>query len=94
MILLQESRTDSTASYVVYAPIDMVCANEVLGGGDASYVPLLPSGFAILPDGPTGGGQRKGMAAQADTGGSLLTVALQVIKFTSNNRNLGGNLHF
>ncbi|XP_020552078.1 homeobox-leucine zipper protein ROC1-like isoform X1 [Sesamum indicum] len=75
---LLESRTDPTASYVVYAPIDMVCLNAILGGGDPSSIPLLPSGFAILPDGPTGS-QGRGMAAEADSGGSLLTVALQVL---------------
>ncbi|KAK4386060.1 Homeobox-leucine zipper protein PROTODERMAL FACTOR 2 [Sesamum angolense] len=75
---LVESRTDPTASYVVYTPVDMVSVNAVLGGGDPNSVPLLPSGFAILPDGPTGG-QGRGLAAEADSGGSLLTVALQVL---------------
>ncbi|KAL0406080.1 UNVERIFIED_CONTAM: Homeobox-leucine zipper protein HDG2 [Sesamum latifolium] len=75
---LLESRTDPTASYVVYAPVDMVSVNAVLGGADPSSIPLLPSGFAILPDGPTGS-QARGMAAEADSGGSLLTVALQVL---------------
>lgn len=74
--MLQESRKDPTASYVVYAPIDVVCADMILGGGDPSCVALLPSGFAILPDGPTRGGRT---TTQGETGGSLLTVALQVI---------------
>ncbi|GFP78795.1 homeobox-leucine zipper protein hdg2 [Phtheirospermum japonicum] len=78
--MLQESRTDPTASYIVYAPIDMASVNVVLGGGDPSLVPLLPSGFAILPDGPTGG-QGRGIGAQANSGGSLLTIALQVFLF-------------
>ncbi|XP_012850835.1 PREDICTED: homeobox-leucine zipper protein ROC2-like [Erythranthe guttata] len=77
MILLQESRTDQTASYVVYAPMDPVYVSATIGGGDPNHVPLLPSGFAILPDGPTGG-QGRGTAAQVDSGGSLLTVAHQV----------------
>ncbi|KAI3465730.1 hypothetical protein Pfo_022393 [Paulownia fortunei] len=87
MIMLQESRTDPTASYVVYAPIEMVSVNAILGGGDPTYVPLLPSGFAILPDGPTGG-QGRGMAAQADSGGSLLTVALQILVDSTPNAKL------
>ncbi|KAK6133349.1 hypothetical protein DH2020_032920 [Rehmannia glutinosa] len=56
--ILQESCTDSTGSYVIYAPVDIIAMNVVLSGGDPDYVALLPSGFAILPDGPdhqTGG---------------------------------------
>ncbi|KAH6775339.1 protodermal factor 2 [Perilla frutescens var. hirtella] len=87
-IILQESRKDPTASYVVYAPIDVVCANMILGGGDPSHVPLLPSGFAILPDGPTRGGHGRGMATQVETGGSLLTVALQVLVDSAPETNL------
>ncbi|EYU26146.1 hypothetical protein ABFS82_08G107300 [Erythranthe guttata] len=84
MILLQESRTDQTASYVVYAPMDPVYVSATIGGGDPNHVPLLPSGFAILPDGPTGG-QGRGTAAQVDSGGSLLTVAHQILVDSSPN---------
>ena len=70
MLILQESCTDPTASFVIYAPVDIVAMNIVLNGGDPDYVALLPSGFAILPDGnATGGGE----------GGSLLTVAFQIL---------------
>ncbi|KAL3631569.1 hypothetical protein CASFOL_024553 [Castilleja foliolosa] len=85
--MLQESRTDPTASYIVYAPIDMVSMNSVLGSGDPSLVPILPSGFAILPDGPTAGHAR-GIGAQPNSGGSLLTIALQVIVNTAPNAEL------
>ncbi|KAL8511006.1 hypothetical protein ACS0TY_017726 [Phlomoides rotata] len=88
MIMLQESRSDPTASYIVYAPIHEGCANAVLGGDDPSHVPLLPSGFAILPDGPIGRGLGTGMAHQADTGGSLLTIALQVLVDSTPNASL------
>lgn len=77
MLILQESSTDSTGSYVIYAPVDIVAMNVVLSGGDPDYVALLPSGFAILPDGPpnvNGGG-----GAEVGTGGSLLTVAFQIL---------------
>ncbi|KAI9123790.1 hypothetical protein K1719_005090 [Acacia pycnantha] len=53
MVILQESCTDATGAYVIYAPVDIVAMNNVLGGGDPDYVALLPSGFAILPDGPS-----------------------------------------
>ncbi|GAB4859453.1 Homeobox-leucine zipper protein roc2 [Ancistrocladus abbreviatus] len=74
MLILQESCTDSTASFVIYAPVDVVAMNVVLSGGDPDYVALLPSGFAILPDGPS-------IAGVGDVGssGSLLTVAFQIL---------------
>ncbi|XP_058755033.1 homeobox-leucine zipper protein HDG2-like [Vicia villosa] len=53
MLILQESCTDTTRSFVIYAPVDIVAMNVVLNGGDPDYVALLPSGFAILPDGTT-----------------------------------------
>ncbi|KAJ7948163.1 Homeobox leucine zipper protein [Quillaja saponaria] len=74
MLILQESCTDLTGSFVIYAPVDIVAMNVVLNGGDPEYVALLPSGFAILSDGtssssPHGDGN----------GGSLLTVAFQIL---------------
>ena len=77
MLILQESCTDASGSYVIYAPVDVVAMNVVLNGGDPDYVALLPSGFAILPDGPAGSNM------QGDGGvgscGSLLTVAFQIL---------------
>lgn len=78
MLILQESFTDPTASFVVYAPVDIMSMNVVINGGDPDYVALLPSGFAILPDGPPilmQDGEGGGGAA----GGSLLTVAFQIL---------------
>ncbi|KAF7805806.1 homeobox-leucine zipper protein HDG2 isoform X1 [Senna tora] len=72
MLILQESCTDSTGSFVIYAPVDIVAMNVVLNGGDPDYVALLPSGFAILPDGST-------PHAETAHGGSLLTVAFQIL---------------
>ncbi|PNY09934.1 homeobox-leucine zipper protein HDG2-like [Trifolium pratense] len=78
MLILQESLTDSTGSFVIYAPVDIVAMNVVLNGGDPDYVALLPSGFAILPDGNAiGNGENGGQAAGG--GGSLLTVAFQIL---------------
>lgn len=72
MMIVQETSTDPTASFVIYAPVDTAAIEAVLNaGGDPDYVALLPSGFAILPDGmgqPGGNG-----------GGSLLTVAFQML---------------
>ncbi|KAA8520009.1 hypothetical protein F0562_014299 [Nyssa sinensis] len=76
MLILQESCTDATGSYVIYAPVDIVAMNVVLSGGDPDYVALLPSGFAILPDGP---GHHGGGILEVGSGGSLLTVAFQIL---------------
>ncbi|CAM8905708.1 unnamed protein product [Rhodiola kirilowii] len=82
MLILQESSTDATGSYVIYAPVDIVAMNVVLNGGDPDYVALLPSGFAILPD--NGSSYQVNNNAQHGTidvgsGGSLLTVAFQIL---------------
>ncbi|KAK3445943.1 hypothetical protein EUGRSUZ_A01715 [Eucalyptus grandis] len=78
MLILQESCTDSAGSFVIYAPVDIVAMNVVLNGGDPDYVALLPSGFAILPDGSAmqGGNDQQGVGSG---GGSLLTVAFQIL---------------
>ncbi|CAH1448326.1 unnamed protein product [Lactuca virosa] len=76
MLILQESSTDFTGSYVIYAPVDIGAMNIALNGGDPDYVALLPSGFAILPDGP---GHYEGGVLVGGTGGSLLTIAFQIL---------------
>ena len=58
---------------VVYAPVDFPAMQLVMGGGDSTYVALLPSGFAILPGGSSTGG------VGHKTSGSLLTVAFQIL---------------
>jgi len=72
MLILQETCTDASGSMVVYAPVDIPAMQLVMNGGDSTYVALLPSGFAILPDGPSATTGHK-------TGGSLLTVAFQIL---------------
>ncbi|CAL9069626.1 unnamed protein product [Musa banksii] len=71
MLILQETCTDASGSLVVYAPVDTPAMHLVMSGGDSAYVALLPSGFAILPDGGGGGAHK--------AGGSLLTVAFQIL---------------
>ncbi|KAE8661473.1 hypothetical protein F3Y22_tig00113725pilonHSYRG00450 [Hibiscus syriacus] len=74
MLILQESCTDATTSFVIYASVDIVAMNVVLNGGDPDYVALLPSGFSILPDGTFGVTD-----AVSGSGGSLLTVAFKIL---------------
>ncbi|KAJ7529433.1 hypothetical protein O6H91_15G050200 [Diphasiastrum complanatum] len=80
MLILQESSIDVSGSLVVYAPVDIPAMNIVMQGGDPGCVSLLPSGFAILPDGP----ERLTLQSESGidisrTGGSLLTVAFQIL---------------
>ncbi|EEE61524.1 hypothetical protein OsJ_15826 [Oryza sativa Japonica Group] len=72
MLILQETCADASGSMVVYAPVDIPAMHLVMSGGDSSCVALLPSGFAILPAGPSIGADHK-------MGGSLLTVAFQIL---------------
>ncbi|KAH9649330.1 homeobox-leucine zipper protein ROC8 [Citrus sinensis] len=87
MLMLQESCIDQLGSMVVYAPIDIPSMNLAISGDDSSNIPILPSGFVISRDGrqrdhyraststETGFGTGTGIG----TGGSLLTVAFQIL---------------
>uniref|UniRef100_A0A7N0U5N4 Uncharacterized protein n=1 Tax=Kalanchoe fedtschenkoi TaxID=63787 RepID=A0A7N0U5N4_KALFE len=72
MLILQETWTDAASSLIVYAPVDTPAIQSVLGGGDSTYVALLPSGFALYPD-----------PDPAQTGnpaaGCLLTAGFQIL---------------
>jgi homeobox-leucine zipper protein len=48
--ILQECCTDSTGSYIVYAPIDILTVQQLLSGVDPDAFILLVSGFSIQPD--------------------------------------------
>jgi homeobox-leucine zipper protein len=93
MLILQESCTDAFGSLVIYAPVDIPAMDLVMRGGDPAYVALLPSGFAILPDGPENrrtitaashgaGAQLTDSPRTMTGGGSLLTVAFQILVST------------
>ncbi|KAL6004516.1 Homeobox-leucine zipper protein ANTHOCYANINLESS 2 [Asimina triloba] len=83
MLILQETCTDASGSLVVYAPVDIPAMHVVMNGGDSAYVALLPSGFAIVPDGPGCRGSHSSnngsTQQQQRVGGSLLTVAFQIL---------------
>ncbi|KAK8981418.1 hypothetical protein V6N11_027840 [Hibiscus sabdariffa] len=85
MLMLQESCIDSSGSLVVYCPVDLPAINVAMSGEDPSYIPLLPSGFTISPDGhPDQGGDGASTSSSAhgsmgQSGGSLITVAFQIL---------------
>ncbi|XP_039123618.1 homeobox-leucine zipper protein ANTHOCYANINLESS 2-like [Dioscorea cayenensis subsp. rotundata] len=81
MLILQETCTDASGALVVYAPVDIPAMHVVMNGGDSAYVALLPSGFAIVPDGQgnvSNAATASGSPRIVD-GGSLLTVAFQIL---------------
>ncbi|RXH77162.1 hypothetical protein DVH24_023436 [Malus domestica] len=80
MLILQESCIDSSGSLVVYSPIDLPAINIAMSGEDSSYIPLLPSGFTISPDGRADQGDgASSSSCNANGSGSLVTVALQIL---------------
>lgn len=87
MLILQESCIDSSGSLVVYCPVDLPSINIAMSGEDPSYIPLVPSGFTISPDGQNDQGG-DGASTSSNTsrsnmglrsGGSLVTVAFQIL---------------
>lgn len=93
MLILQDCCTDKSCSLVIYAPVDVGAMGAVLNGGDPDIVLLLPSGFAILPDGHFSSSSHdhhlynsKVIAPSSSnnltppsSSGSLLTVAFQIL---------------
>ncbi|KAK7324662.1 hypothetical protein VNO77_28398 [Canavalia gladiata] len=68
---VQESCTNSTGSYVVYAPVDEFALAALARGCNPEKMIILPSGFAILP---------RRNKDDSGTEGSLLTVAFNIIE--------------
>lgn len=86
MLILQESCIDSSGSLVVYCPLDLPAINIAMSGEDPSYIPLLPSGFTISPDGRQDQGDTSASTSSINSasiggggGGSLVTVAFQIL---------------
>lgn len=84
MLILQESSSEPTSSFITYAPIDPASFSKLLDGGNPEELQFLPSGFTILPSVPPGDnnvggrGRSSGRRANAVVNGTLLTVAFQV----------------
>lgn len=92
ILILQESCTDESGSLLVYMPVDVSTFTRVLRGEDPSDFLLLPSGFAIMPDGPVenrsaalapaigdGGSGSNTASKKPSNSSSLLTVSFQTV---------------
>ncbi|KAL0562136.1 hypothetical protein IC582_002587 [Cucumis melo] len=78
--ILQDSLTNEYESTVVYAEVDMNSMKSVMAGFDSGNITTLPTGFSILPDGhPTRPLVISSSKEERETGGSLLTVASQIL---------------
>ncbi|XP_055807059.1 homeobox-leucine zipper protein MERISTEM L1-like [Solanum dulcamara] len=64
MFYLQESFSDSTGMYIIYAPVDGSAVQSIMEGKDSDGVDMLASGFAVLP---------------CTSEGSILTMAFQLM---------------
>jgi len=83
VLILQQACTDASCSMVVYAPVEEDSMRAVINSGDHASIFLLPSGFAVLPDG-RGRARHAPSSSSAvvgrdNTAGSLLTVACQAL---------------
>lgn len=67
-------------SYVVYAPTDVASMISAINGEDSSMLPVLPSGFVISADGEPNAALGAFNSSDIERlGGSLLTVAFQIL---------------
>ncbi|KAF8690757.1 hypothetical protein HU200_041142 [Digitaria exilis] len=82
-LILQEVCTDASFSMVVYAPVEVGPMCMVMNGGEHTAVFLLPSGFAVLPDGHGKARHARcsssALEGHGNTAGSLVTVACQTL---------------
>ncbi|CAN1836544.1 Homeobox-leucine zipper protein GLABRA 2 [Linum perenne] len=76
--ILQDCCTNAYESMIVYAPVDIPGMQSVITGCDSSNITILPSGFSILHDGLDSRPQEEGTE-----GGSLLTIAFQILTSTT-----------
>ncbi|XP_074337024.1 homeobox-leucine zipper protein PROTODERMAL FACTOR 2-like [Apium graveolens] len=70
-LMLQESWRDAVASHVVFSYTETGSLDVILDSGNPNGQALLPSGFTILPDGPSFG--------EEGASRTLLTVSFQVL---------------
>ncbi|VYS56146.1 unnamed protein product [Arabidopsis thaliana] len=78
MLMLQDCYMDALGGMIVYAPMDMATMHFAVSGEvDPFHIPILPSGFVISSD---------GRRSTVEDGGTLLTVAFQILVSGKANR--------
>ncbi|XP_027775442.1 homeobox-leucine zipper protein HDG8-like [Solanum pennellii] len=82
MLVLEETSIDEMGAFLVYAPIDLRAITSIVNGGDATKVPILPSGIIISPDGRLSLNRDNTANAQ---NGSILTMTFQIMICGNNN---------
>lgn len=94
MLILQQTNTDMSGSLVVYSLIEENLMHDIMGGANNAIF-LVPSGFAILPDGhgkahyTTTSSSSSAPISYNNGAGSLLTVAFQEMLSCGNNITAG-----
>ncbi|XP_076900108.1 homeobox-leucine zipper protein ANTHOCYANINLESS 2-like [Bidens hawaiensis] len=74
IMVLQETSSDMTGSFIVYAALDSQTVSAVMSGEDTSSAALLPSGISIVP------GYGKGdVYAPGDERGSMVTIGYRIL---------------
>ena len=88
--ILQDCCTNAFESTVVYAPVDISSMQSAMQGCDTSDIAILPSGFSILPDGVESRPLLISSRSEdkSTEGGSLLTIAFQILTTNSPTENL------
>jgi homeobox-leucine zipper protein len=91
-LILQDSSTNSYESVIAFSQVEDDSLQSVMTGCDSSSVPILASGFAILPDGleskPVVITTRNKDDKGGMEGGSLLTIGYQILANPSPTANL------
>ncbi|XP_021753635.1 homeobox-leucine zipper protein ROC8-like [Chenopodium quinoa] len=82
-MIFQEIMTGPYESLIVYAAINEQNMIGVTNGMDCSSIPILASGFAITPNVIGGRAAPSASSSVTHLGGSLITVAFQVLACSS-----------
>ncbi|KAL2550359.1 homeobox-leucine zipper protein HDG1-like [Forsythia ovata] len=80
MLMLQETCTDAFESLVIHAAVDPAGMDVVMSGGNSTFLPFLPSGFAIVPDLFHVSDELN--YNKSGSGGSLLTIGFHILAST------------
>ncbi|KAK9691678.1 hypothetical protein RND81_09G211700 [Saponaria officinalis] len=83
LMIFQESAVDQLGSFIVYAPVETSSMLEVATGIGSPHVPILASGFSIIPDGSDWKAAPSTSSMRPRSGGSVITAAFQILGCSS-----------